>query len=139
MAEEQVEENNEEQELVEEDKEQLQKLIKGEIELYPTSGYTFYGFYEGGTFDLTLGIFIKKNNKYELRGKQTNFKVISNKIFISINVQLEKNETDFIICKDQHGLLEIYDKKDSLNIKELKIGENNLVSNLDNLPILKFN
>ena len=139
VVEEQVEEEQVEEERVEEDKEKLQKLIEGEIELYPTSGYTFYGFYEGGTFDLTIGIFIKKNNEYELRGKQTDFKVISNKIFLSVNIQLEKDETDFIICRYQHGLLEIYNEMSSLNISELKIGENNLVSNLDDLPIIKFN
>ena len=134
--EETVEEKQEETVEEQQTDEDLKQLIQNEIEVYPTSGFTFYGFYEGNTYDLTLGIFIKKDGKYELRGKQTAFKAIANRIFISINIQLEKDQTEFLLARYHKGVFERYNK--NLDVGVLKIGENNLDANLDALPIINF-
>ena len=106
------------------------------ITIYPTIGFTLHSNINIDVDNFKIGLFIKKDNKYELRGLVSEFKEIEGKKIMIMNIQLDKNENDYIII--------LYTDK---NIKrgeldsdiKLQIGSNNLSENLDNIPTIIFN
>ena len=122
------------------EKEEFLKLFNDDIKIYPTTGYTMYLYIESeeNLNKSEIGIFILKDGKYELRGKSSNFIDYDGKKLVVINVQLETNETSFVLSLKNNGSIiepnnEIYDKFDIL-----EIGKNNLTNNIEDIPTIKF-
>ena len=107
------------------------------ISVYPTFGFTLYCYLDDSK-DITLGIFIKKDGVYELRCKQDSFKHVNDKIFTSLNIQLDKSESDYLIVQYKDNIITRLNKSVYKNLPILNIGENNLTDNLDDLPTLLF-
>ena len=110
--------------------------MDNDITIYPTIGYTLHFNINIDIDNFKIGLFIKKDNEYELRGLVSEFKEIEGKKIMIMNIQLEKDENDYIIILYTNENI----KRGELdsNIK-LQVGSNNLSENLDNIPTIIFN
>ena len=90
--------------------------------------------------DIVIGVFALNNttNEYELIGKTTEIINYENKNYISINVQLSADTSSFIIRALVEGKLMKPNNNIYNEIGTLKIGKNNLVTSLSDLPVIKF-
>ena len=120
-----------------EENNELKKILRENISVYPTFGFTLYCYLDDSK-DITLCIFIKKDGIYELRCKQDSFKHVNDKIFTSLNIQLEKSESDYLVVQYKDNIITRLNKSVYKNLPILNIGENNLTDNLDDLPTLLF-
>ncbi len=111
-------------------------LNNSNLVVYPNSGFTLYLFVETNNVPLDdnaeLIVFIDG----EIRGKTAEFIKSNNSLFVSINVNLKKDDEEIdelVIINSNH----FYSGEKNYNLEKFKIGDNNL-DNYPDLPKIFF-